>query len=225
MNCIHNCRDQSYILNMNYPCEWRDTFSSWVAVFFHLHGHVIKGSIGTQFSPSHQGLYFPTSKDWCFTSELFLLGQMPARADESSFVHRVFLPISRNLYDLIHFHSHWKLSPPLPVPPLSHVLLFSSTLSVIGSLLLFRLIHRWDKIYLVPPHPLSLAFKFSPLPSDPPLGCKSLVIFHPLSQPLKVSSSSTCSTEKSPLQIQCGGLTVPYNTYHHQKALHRTCCG
>ena len=31
----------------------------------------------------------------------------------------------------------------------------------------------------------------------------------------------------SPLQIQCWGLTVtvPNNTCHHEKALHRTCCG
>ena len=32
----------------------------------HLHGHMIKRCIGTRFSPCHEGLYLPTSKDWCF---------------------------------------------------------------------------------------------------------------------------------------------------------------
>ena len=37
-------------------------------------------------------------------------------------------------------------------------------------------------------------------------------------------ASPLCHTD-SPLQIQCWGLTVPYNTCRHEKALHRTCCG
>ena len=66
----------------------------------HLHGHVIERSIGTQFSPCHEGSYLPISKDWCFSSELSLRGQLPATADESvlpRFVQRVFLLIQGTL--------------------------------------------------------------------------------------------------------------------------------
>ena len=88
---------------------------------------------------------------WSFTSKLSFLGQLPARADESvlpRFVQRVFLLIGGTLYDIILFHGHWELSPLLPVPALGHVYLClsSSTFTAVGSLLLFHLINRWDKI-------------------------------------------------------------------------------
>ena len=133
-----------------------------------------------------------------------------------------FLLKGGTICDLIRLHSHWELSPLLPVPPLGHIYSrkSSSAFTAVGNLLLFRLIHRWDKIWLVRPHPLSqplgvssssawstvglhrscatssafTAVGNSPLPPDPPLGHISLVQPLPLSQPLGVSSSSAWST-------------------------------
>ena len=75
----------------------------------HLHSHMIERCVGTRFTPCHERSYLPTSKDWCFWSELSLLGQLPARADESvlpRFVQRVFLLIGETFYDLIRLHNN-----------------------------------------------------------------------------------------------------------------------
>ena len=111
------------------------------------------------------------------------------------FVQRVFLLIAGTLYDLIRLHSLRGLPPLLAVPPLGHkyLCMSSSTFAAIGSLLLCRLIHRWD-ITIATSSAVAAVGEFSPLPPDPPLGHISLVQPHPLSQPLGVSSSSACST-------------------------------
>ena len=143
-----------------------------------------------------------------FLSELSLLGQLPARADEyvlPRFVQRVFLLKGGTIYDLIRLNSHWELSPLLPVPPFGHIIILMHVL--------FRLHSRWE---------------FSPLPPDPPLGHTSPVQSHPLSQPfgsfLLFRPFRRWVVQKSPLQIQCRGLAAPCNTCRHEKALHRTCC-
>ena len=109
----------------------------------YLHGHVIEWCVGTRFTPCHEGSYLPTSKDWCFWSELSscLPGLM-------SLSYPGFLLKGGTICDLIRLHSHWELSPLLPVPPLGHIYscMSSSAFTAVGNLLLFRLINRWDKI-------------------------------------------------------------------------------
>ena len=97
----------------------------------------------TRFSPCHEGSYLPTSKDLRFTSELFLLVQLPVTADES-----VFLFTGGTLHDLFRFHSHWEFSPLLLVPSLGRLYfcMSFSAFTASGSLLLFCLIHRWDSL-------------------------------------------------------------------------------
>ena len=76
---------------------------------------------------------------------------------------------------------------------------------------------------------LHSCWESSPLPPDPPLrqnitcttssavtAIGSFILFHLF---------HCWVIQKSLLKIQCWGLMVPYNTCHHEKALHRTCCG
>ena len=175
----------------------------------HLHGHMVERCVGTRFTPCHEGSYLTTWKDWCFLSELSLLGQLPARADEPvlpRFVQRVFLLKGGTIYNLIHLHSHWELSPLLSVPPLGHI--------IILMYVLFRLHSRWES---------------SPLPPDQPLGQNTTCV---TSSPVAAVGSFLFFrlfhhwvVQKSPSQIQCRGLAAPCNTCRHEKTLHRTCCG
>ena len=97
-------------------------------------------------------MYLPTSKDWCFWSELSLLGQLRARAYASvlpRFVQRVFPLKGGTLYDLIRLHGHCEIPQLLPVPPLGHKYsrMSSSAFTAVGG-----------------------GGGGSPLPPDPPLG-------------------------------------------------------
>ena len=90
---------------------------------------------------------------------------------------------------------------------------------LVGSLLLFCMIHCWDKIWNMEPHPL-----------PQPLGVFSSSVWSTVG-PHKLCTTSSAFiavgsfllfhlfhrwvVQKLPLQVQCQGLVAPYNTYHH----------
>ena len=117
----------------------------------------------------------------------------------------------------------------LHVPPLRGKCfsMSSSTFTVIRSLLLFRLIHRFDTQSLYIHICFHSHWEFSPFLPDALLGYTCPIQPHPVSQLLGVSSSSSCSlVVLHRFRFSAGNLVVPHNTYHHQTALlYRTCCG
>ena len=140
-------------------------------------------SAGTRFSPRHQGLYLPTSKNWWFFVRVASPScQLPARADEW-----VFLLIAIESFLL------------LPVPLLGHTIIFYTCVCPLPPSQLLGVFSPsvWStvqtKFHLCVLIRCYSHWEFSLL-SDPPLGYISLVQPHLRLQPFGISSSSACSS-------------------------------